>query len=238
MPRGEEVGSPTESDSEIEGFFRERGFSRTIGFGVKPAVVVIDFVRAFTDPSLPLGSDLHEEIAQAGRLLSAARMARVSVFFTSVAYDDHDLEDAGIWARKMEGVTTLRAGTPSVQVDSRLERQAHEPVIVKKYASSFFGTDLLTRLVTLRVDTLILVGCTTSGCVRATAVDGLQNGFRVMVAREAVGDRARSAHEQSLFDLHAKYADVVCVNDILDYFASLGGDSVSRAAIEPPRKGG
>jgi nicotinamidase-related amidase len=93
-------------------------------------------------------------------------------------------------------------------------------VIFKKYASAFFGTDLLTRLNTLRVDTMILTGCTTSGCVRATAVDGLQNGFRVMVAHEAVGDRAQPAHEQSLFDLNAKYADVVSVDEVLSNLAS------------------
>jgi nicotinamidase-related amidase len=92
---------------------------------------------------------------------------------------------------------------------------------MKKYASCFFGTDLITRLHTLKVDTLILTGCTTSGCVRATAVDGLQYGFRVMIPREAVGDRAAPAHEQSLFDLNAKYADVISVEDVLGYLSRL-----------------
>jgi maleamate amidohydrolase len=205
---------------EMERFFQDRGFGRTIGFGEKPAVLVIDLIRAFTNPDLPLGAPLEVQIGQTVRILDAARRARVPIFFTSVAYEDASLADAGIWAIKQGGVMTLRAGTPEVEVDPALGRRREEPVIVKKYASAFFGTDLLTRLNTRRADTLILTGCTTSGCVRATAVDGLQNGFRVMVAREAVGDRAQAAHEQSLFDLHAKYADVVSVDDVLSHLAS------------------
>lgn len=211
-----------EQQADVEAFFRERGFGRTIGFGDRPAVLVIDFVRAFTNPDLPLGAPLDGPIAQTRRILDVARAANVPIFFTSVAYEDRDLSDAGIWAKKMAGLMTLRAGTPEVEVDPRLERRPEtEPVLFKKYASAFFGTDLLTRLNTRRVDTLILTGCTTSGCVRATAVDGLQNGFRVMVVREAVGDRARSAHEQSLFDLHQKYADVVSVDEVLAYLRRL-----------------
>jgi len=205
---------------EMERFFHKRGFGRTIGFGEKPAVLVIDLIRAFTNPDLPLGAPLDLQIGQTVRILDAARRTRVPIFFTSVAYEDANLADAGIWAIKQGGVMTLRAGTPEVEVDPALGRRPEEPVIIKKYASAFFGTDLLTRLNTRRADTLILTGCTTSGCVRATAVDGLQNGFRVMVAREAVGDRAQTAHEQSLFDLHAKYADVVSVDDVLSHLAS------------------
>jgi maleamate amidohydrolase len=204
----------------MERFFSERGFGRTIGFGEKPALLVIDLIRAFTNPDLPLGAPLQEQIGHTLRILAAARSTQLPIFFTSVAYEDANLADAGIWAIKQAGVMTLRAGTPEVEVDPALGRRPDEPVIFKKYASAFFGTDLLTRLNTLRVDTLILTGCTTSGCVRATAVDGLQYGFRVMVAREAVGDRARAAHEQSLFDLNAKYADVMPVDDVLRHLAS------------------
>jgi nicotinamidase-related amidase len=107
-----------------------------------------------------------------------------------------------------------------VELDPLLGRTDGEPLLRKKYASAFFGTDLLTRLQDAAVDTLLVAGCTTSGCVRATAVDGLQNGFRVMVIREAVGDRMRAAHEQSLYDLHAKYADVVSVEEVLHYLQS------------------
>jgi GH15 family glucan-1,4-alpha-glucosidase len=129
--------------------------------------------------------------------------------------------DAGIWAKKMAGLMTLRAGQPEVEVDPSLGRLPDEPVISKKYASAFFGTDLLTRLNSTRVDTLLLAGCTTSGCVRATAVDAVQNGLRPMVVGEAVGDRSQAAHEQSLFDLQAKYADVVSTDEVLEYLAGV-----------------
>ena len=198
-----------------EELFRQRGFGKTIGFGQSPAVIVIDLIGAFTDPDMPLGAPLEDVIEETSKILQAARTRNLPIFYTSVAYEDRDLSDAGIWASKMQGLMTLRSGTPEVEVDSRLGRKPTEAVIFKKYASAFFGTDLSTRLTTLRVDTLIITGCTTSGCVRATAVDALQNGFRPMVVREAVGDRSKAAHDQSLFDLQAKYADVMAVDQIL-----------------------
>lgn len=193
----------------------------TIGFGERPAVLVVDFIRGLTDPRLPLGARLDDEIEQTIRVLDGARARDHPILFTSVAYEDPDLADAGIWAKKIKAQAMLRAGSPNVELDPRLRRGSKEPLLQKKYASAFFGTDLVTRLNTLRVDTLLLAGCTTSGCVRATAVDGLQNGFRVMVIREAVGDRFQAAHEQSLFDLHAKYADVVSVEQVLEYLGAL-----------------
>jgi maleamate amidohydrolase len=206
---------------DMDSFFRKRGFSKVIGFGERPAVLVIDIIGAFTNPELPLGANLDQVIEHTKRVLAPARTAGVPIFYSTVAYEDKDLRDAGVWALKQSGVMTLRAGTPEVEVDPRLERKAGEPVILKKYASVFFGTDLVTRLHTLKIDTLILTGCTTSGCVRATAVDGLQYGFRCMVAKEAVGDRAAAAHEQSLFDLNAKYADVVSVDDCVAYLSRI-----------------
>jgi nicotinamidase-related amidase len=154
--------------------------------------------------------------------LDAARDAGVPIMFTTVAYDDGDLADAGLWATKVPASATLRTGTAQVELDGRLGRRDGESVVVKKYASAFFGTDLVSRLNARRVDTLLLAGCTTSGCVRATAVDGLQNGFRVMVVREAVGDRLPAAHEQSLADMQAKYADVVSVDRVTDYLSRVG----------------
>lgn len=200
------------SDDE---FFRQRGFGQTIGFGISPAVIVIDLICAFTNKELPLGAPLEAEIDNTVRVLDKAREASIPIFYTSVAYDDRDLTDAGIWALKMKGLMTLRSGTAEVEVDPRLGRQSIEPLIVKKYASAFFGTDLLTRLNSQRIDTLIITGCTTSGCVRATAVDGLQNGLRPIVVKEAVGDRSKAAHEQSLFDLQAKYADVMGIDELV-----------------------
>lgn len=208
----------TQDDFDL---FAARGFGKTIGFGQSPAVVVIDMINAFTDHNLPLGSDLEPQIKATLELLQQVRKLDIPLFFTTVAYEDNSLADAGIWASKMSGLMTLRAGSKEVEIDSRLNRKPNESVITKKYASAFFGTDLLSRINSLRVDTLIITGCTTSGCVRATAVDAVQNGIRPIVIEEAVGDRSESAHSQSLFDLQAKYADVISLQHAIDYLETI-----------------
>ena len=210
----------TPPEREMAEFFAERGFGLRIGFGERPALVVVDFMNAFTDPTMPLGARLDREIEATVCLLGAAREARVPIFYTVCAYDEQDLRDAGIWALKQKGCATLKAGTPAVELDARLERRPDEAVVLKKYASSFYGTDLVSRLNARRVDTLLIAGCTTSGCVRATAVDAVQLGLRPMVVREAVGDRAKPAHRQSLFDLDQKYADVVSLDETIAYLAA------------------
>jgi len=204
-----------------EQFFAERGFGQRIGFGLQPALIVIDLLKGFTDPDMPLGANFDNEMAETKRVLAGAREAGVPIFYTAVAYDEEDLKDAGVWARKQKGIATLAAGTPAVELDPRLERRRDEAIIVKKYASAFFGTDLVARLNSRRVDTLLITGCTTSGCVRATAVDAVQNGIIPVVIREAVGDRAEAPHRQSLFDLEQKYADVVSVDEVLAYLTDL-----------------
>jgi len=201
--------------------YAERGFGRAVGYGERPAVVVIDLIRAFTDPASPLGADLSTQLEGTRTLIEAARAADVPVYYTTVAYDHAGLEDAGTWALKIGPLTTLRAGTPEVEVDPALGRLDGESIITKKYASAFFGTDLLSRLNARRVDTLVITGCTTSGCVRATAVDAIQNGLRPIVPENAVGDRSQAAHRQSLDDLRAKYADVVGVDDVVAYLQRL-----------------
>lgn len=208
-------------------FFKQRGFGLTIGFGLRPAVLVVDMIAAFTDPGSMLGSNLDAQVLATQELLTAARRLSVPVIYSTVSYDEADLKDAGIWALKQKGVMTLRTGTPAVALDPRLKRLAGEGWLVKKYASCFFGTDLTSRLVSQRVDTLVLAGCTTSGCVRATAVDALQTGLRPIVVRECVGDRSAAAHEQSLFDLQAKYADVVSLSQTCAYLESLSQSKTS-----------
>jgi nicotinamidase-related amidase len=210
------------SGKDDEEFFRQRGFGIRIGFGERPALIVIDMLKGFTDPDMPLGANLDREIEAQKPLLDAAHERGIPVIFSTVIYNDVDLKDAGLWGIKMKGSLTLRAGTPAVEIDPRLDMRASDSLLVKKYASCFFGTDLVPRLMNQRVDTLIITGCTTSGCVRATAVDAVQNGFRPMVVREAVGDRSAAAHEQSLFDLNAKYADVVSLDETLHYLRMIG----------------
>jgi maleamate amidohydrolase len=206
-------------------FFASRGFGRRIGFGRRAAILSIDFMNGFTDASMPLGSNLDAEIAVATAVLDAARTAGIPIIHTIVRYDGDDLADAGVWALKQAGATTLRAGTNAVELDERIGRRPAEQILVKKYASAFFGTDLSSRLVSLGVDTVILLGCTTSGCVRASAVDAVQYGFRPMVVEQAVGDRSAAAHRQALFDLQQKYADVVSATEAIEHLQNQGQNS-------------
>jgi maleamate amidohydrolase len=210
------------SGKEDEEFFRQRGFGLRLGFGERPALIVIDMVQGFTDPGMPLGSNLDREIEAQKPLLAVAHERGIPVIFSTVMYHEADIRDAGIWGLKQKGALTLTAGSETVKVDPRLGMRPDDSLLVKRYASCFFGTDLVPRLTSRCVDTLIITGCTTSGCVRATAVDAVQNGFRPMVVREAVGDRSAAAHAQSLFDLDAKYADVVSLDETLQYLKTVG----------------
>lgn len=194
----------------------ERGFGQSVGFGRKPALLVIDVIQAFTDPDSPLGATATAEVAQTNRLIAAARARAIPALFFTIRYDDAQLSDAGVWIRKVAGLRTLLATGNGSDLDPRLHREVGDALIVKKYASCFFGTDLLSRLVSLGVDTLILSGCTTSGCVRATAVDACQYGLRAVVAQEAVFDRLEASHRQSLVDIQLKYGDVLPVDAVVE----------------------
>lgn len=206
----------------------EKGFARPVGFGLRPAVLVIDFINGFTDPSSPLGSDVGAAIEQANRLILTARAYSLPVYFSTIRYDDAGCADAGLWLAKIGGLSVLSAEGAGSEQDRRLMREPHDPVIVKKFASCFFGTDFLTRLFRDNVDTLVLAGCTTSGCVRATAVDACQYGIRAIVAREAVTDRLEAAHRQSLIDIELKYGDVLSVERIVDALAAIANPAAVR----------
>ena len=213
------------SDTSDEEFFKQRGFGQRLGYGDRPALIIIDMINAFTDKDMPLGAPLEDQLDAITPVLESAHARGTPVFFSTVAYEYDDLRDAGIWGLKMKGSATLRAGTASVEVDERLPVLGADTILKKKYASCFFGTDFVAQLNARCIDTLIITGCTTSGCVRATAVDAVQSGFRPMVVRQAVGDRSQAAHDQSLFDLDAKYADVVEVDDAVSYLNSIGDNS-------------
>jgi maleamate amidohydrolase len=205
-----------------EKLFQQRGFHRRMGYGQSPALVVIDMQKGFTDPQATLGSNLDAQIGATQPLLEVAHERKIPVFFSACVYDDPEFRDAGVWINKIQGLNTLGSWTENAKIDDRLDVRRGDTVFPKRYASCFFGTDLFSRLTAQRIDTLIITGCTTSGCVRATAVDSCQYGFRPIVVREAVGDRSKAAHEQSLFDLDAKYADVTSLSDILAYMRSVG----------------
>lgn len=216
--------------SSDEKLFMERGFGQTIGFGRRPALLMVDFIKAFTDAARPLGAPLESQIHATNTLIKSARAKAVPLIFSTVAYDESGLQDAGIWALKQKGIISLVANTDGPEIDSRLDRKSDDIILPKKYASCFFGTDLVSRLVNRGVDTLIITGCTTSGCVRASAVDACQNGFRPIVVVEAVGDRSQLAHDQSLFDLNQKYADVVSLDTTLEYINALDGRGSGQAS--------
>lgn len=198
-----------------EVFFKERGFGKALGFGKKPALVVVDMIKGFTNPDMPMGSNLTNQIRNTNKLIDTMHAMNFPVYFTTISYDDDGLADSGIWYEKMEGLKTLKSGTEAVEVDSELNMRTGDGLIIKKYASAFFGTDLIARLNANNVDTLIIVGCTTCGCIRATAVDALQLGYRPIVVEDAVGDRSQASHEQSLFDMQQKYADVLMMEEVL-----------------------
>jgi len=209
--------------------YRTAGMGELLGFGDSPAVGVIDLQVGYTDETRSsLASNLDGAIAGTNRILEAARAARIPVFFTVEAWDPQTLATtAALMLKKVPTIEQLAVGSELVTLDRRIQREAGEPLVVKNFASAFFATSLAGMLTSMRVDTVILAGCTTSGCIRATAMDALNHGFRPIVAADAVGDRSTAPHDAALFDISMKYGDVVSVNDVVDYLHS-------RCAVQPP----
>lgn len=183
------------------------------GLGQRPALVLVDVINGFTDPACPLGSDADEVVAACARLLETFRQYSLPVFFTTVVY--HDDRQARVFRDRLPALDVLQPGSHWIEVDARVRPRAGEVIIEKQWASGFFGTDLHQRLTQLGSDSLVVAGLTTSGCVRATVVDGLQHDYRVVIPREAVGDRNPQAHAANLFDLNAKYADVLDLEQVI-----------------------
>ena len=202
--------------------YERKGFSSRSGYGTRPALLIVDFINGFTDPGTGLGGDYGAELAVTAKLLDEFRVRALPVCFTTVAYEPH-LRDGGQFVVKVPALSILVKGSEWVKVDERIRPRPSERVVLKKYASAFFDTRLDMELQGLGVDTVIIVGCTTSGCIRASAIDSMQNGFRTVVVRDAVGDRAQTPHEVNLFDIDAKYGDVVSSRDVLEYLRGLGG---------------
>jgi len=208
--------------SDDTGRIYERArLGQSITPGSRPAVLVVDFSRGFTDPECTMGSDLTSEVEATTRVLAAAREKGLPVIFTTIGFEPN-LKDGSLWLQKAPGLADLQVGGKWVDIDPRLERAEDEVVILKKGASAFFGTNLPSVLVSQGVDTIVLCGATTSGCIRATAVDLLQYGYPTLVPRECVGDRAQGPHEANLIDIQAKYADVVPVEDALSHLEGVG----------------
>jgi maleamate amidohydrolase len=194
---------------------RHEGFHGRAGFGRRPALVVVDLCLGFTDRESPLACELDGVVESVGRLLAAARRSGAPVVFTTVAYDEAARRRAAVFIEKVPALLTLEAGSRWTEIDPRLAPLPGEPVLTKLHASAFFETDLPQLLEEAGCDSVVVVGASTSGCVRATAVDALQHGYRAVVPREAVGDRNAAAHEANLYDIDAKYGDVVPLAEVL-----------------------
>jgi maleamate amidohydrolase len=209
--------------SSLHRQYEAAGFQGRVGFGRRPAVLVIDLAKAWVDPSQALGSDLGAVLRQTVRILAAARAAAAPVAFTTMAFEQKLADLPSVLRAKTPHLAELTLGSDLVALDPDLARNPdREPLIVKPRASAFFSTNLLTILNDWRVDTCIIVGCSTSGCIRATAESSLNYGFHTIVPREAVGDRSASAHAANLFDIDSRYADVVGVEDVLQYLKTVG----------------
>ena len=203
------------------------GFGGGAGFGSRPAVLVVDLLKGFTDPDSPLGANLDAVVESTRELLDGAREAGVPVLFSTVVYDEANERAAEVFLRKVPALKVLRPGSRWIEVDARLARRDDEPVLAKAFASAFFGTPLAAMLAGR--DTLVVCGASTSGCVRATVVDAVQHGLRPIVPRACVGDRWPAAHEANLVDMQAKYADVVSLSDAVGAVHQAGQRAVENA---------
>jgi len=197
-----------------------RAYDNRIGFGRKPALVLVDFVQAYFEPDSPLFAGVDAALESALRIRAAARDRKIPVILTGVVLHPSGL-DGGRFFQKAKPLACFTAGNPLAAWPSGLEPFADEFVFTKQYPSAFFGTSLAPLLTSMGIDNVILTGLTTSGCVRASCVDAMSHGFITTVVRDACGDRHPAPHEANLFDMNAKYADVVSETEILSFINGL-----------------
>ena len=195
-------------------------FDGSLGYGQKPALVLIDFVQAYFDEDSPLYAGVEDALASALRIRDSARDAGIPIFYTNVVYHEGGA-DGGVFYRKVPALKVFEQGNPLGNWPDGLVPADDEYVISKQYPSAFFGTSFAATLTANDIDTLIITGLTTSGCVRATCIDTVSSGFIPIVVADACGDRHASPHDANLFDMNAKYADVVDEASALQYLGSL-----------------
>ena len=208
------------ADSDI---YQTRGFQRRIGYGARPALVIIDLANAWTRPGYAFTCDDMDVIIPTNQaLLKAARAKRIPIIYTTTAYQDPKgaRSDTGLWHLKIPAETLLE-NSEGAAIDERIAPEEGEMVICKKNASAFYGTNLNAYLHAQRVDTVILTGVTMAGCVRHTTEDAIAGGFRPIVVREGVGDRVPGAVEWNLFDIDAKFGDVEPLEKVLEYLEGI-----------------
>ncbi|MGP1086079.1 N-carbamoylsarcosine amidohydrolase [Serratia sp. CY58181] len=197
-------------------------WGQRIGFGRRPALLAIDFMQAYITEGAPLfAPGVVSAVEESRELLACARRTGIPVIHTHIRYHAGHFADGGLWVKKAPVMKDMVAGNPLAAFCPPVAPLADEVVLSKQYASAFFGTALAPLLVAQGIDTLLMIGCSTSGCIRASAVDAVQHGFRAMVVRECVGDRHPGPHEANLFDIDSKYGDVVHKREALDYLNRL-----------------
>ena len=211
-----------------QNYYDKIGFSERLGFGDQPAVLVIDMCRGITEPGA-MFIDMDAHIPRIQAINEAARRIAAPVIFTTVAYHE-DRADAGTFGKKVPLVLDFLYGSPGVDIDPRLPVEAADHLLVKKFPSAFYGTHLQSLLTGLGVDTTIIVGNSTSGCVRATACDAISGGFKPIVPSDCVADRVPLSHQVNLFDMDSKYADVMPSAEVLAYLDGLARTAGNVAA--------
>lgn len=211
--------------SREEAIYAEAGFGARVPRGGRPAIVVVDFSYGFTDQQYATASDMSSQINRTRSLTDFARSAGFPVIYTTIAFQPGELPMLP-WLKKATGMAALVEGTRLVEIDTTTGITPEDVVVVKKGASAFHATNLSVLLSAAGADTVIVTGATTSGCVRATVVDAVQEGFHVLVPRDCCADRAASPHEASLYDMDQKYADVTSSDDVMTYLQSLAASGI------------
>lgn len=200
-----------------------RAYDTKVGFGQRPALILIDFCQGYFDPDCDLYADVDDVLASALRVRDAARLAKIPVILTGVSYHPSTI-DGGRFFEKAAPLRYFVQGNPMGAFAKGLDPQDDELIITKQYPSAFFGTSLASTLTAMGVDSVLLTGLTTSGCVRASCIDAMSHGFRTAVVADACGDRHEAPHEANLFDMNAKYADVVSEGETMTFLQGFNKD--------------
>lgn len=208
-------------NEELVQLYREAGFAGRVGWGSRPVVLVIDLAQAWTSPEEELGSNVEDVVSATTRVLGVARDQGVPIIFTTMAYDPALVEPGPVALAKTPHLRSMVSGSDLVRLRPELERRSDEPLVEKPHASAFFGTNVLSALIGLGTDTVIVVGVSTSGCIRSTCESAFNNNFRVIVPCEAVADRSHTAHQAALLDIDARMADVTTVDQTLTQLNNL-----------------
>lgn len=209
----------TNISGSVQDDYEKAGFGGSLGFGDKPCLLIIDMCKAYMEANAPLYAGIEKEAGNIKRLLTAFRSAGRPIIHTRVEYVPGGA-DGGVFFRKIAALSCFERGNPLAEPAEGLEPQNNEIVVTKQYASAYFGTSLASSIRALGCDSVVVTGVSTSGCVRASALDTIQHGFIPLVVEDACGDRDQAVHDSNIFDLGAKYADIVSTDDILKRLAA------------------